>query len=417
MFTKIINHIKKLLHIFIGFLKRTQQPSKKTFLPHQVFCKNDSIKLVSSSSVVLHIETSEIDGYFFESRKHTNIKKYVNAFIEDYFLLYCNDYPEKESDKKFILNSIKNRKNFKKFISMGVKLYNVQSGCMTFLNTGDGTAIGLETRNADAELIKRLQKFVGQYAWCQLNSYNTNKSVRRNAFQVEEANAALATLEISKLLNLDYLIPQAHFMTLNIDNTKSLFGLFIKSADGTSILPYNSDERKAKITPSLQRDLSNLNILDVITHEQDHSPNNYNVIMDNNGLVTGIHAFDNKGNGTFFLRSTLDFQTFKNCSSFIRPDGTINRPYISNEVFTQLKQITPKKIYASLHKNLNLLQIFFCWKRVQVLIKSIEKTLSEKNDFSLLDKTQWSDETIKTELNGAYGKTYLISFYSDVFLY
>ena len=140
--------------------------------------------------------------------------------------------------------------------------------------------------------------------------------------------------------------------------------------------------------------------------------------MDNDGFVTGIHSFDNKGNGTFFLKRTLDFPTFKNCSSFVNSDGTINRPYISNDVYKQIKQLTPHKIYHSLHNYLNIFQVFFCWKRIQALIEAIEKSIAnEEKALILLEKNEWSEHTLKTELSGVYGKTYLISFYSDVFLY
>lgn len=417
MFVKIINYIKKFLYFFMGILNRTHQPKNTDTIINEISCKHSSVKMLSSSSVVLHIETDDVDGFFFECRKHTDIKKYVKAFIDDYFLLYCEDYPEKDDDKTFILNSLKKPENFKKFITMGSKLYNVQSGCMSFLNTGDGTAVGLETQNEDTNRIKRLQKFVGQYAWCQLNSYNANKYIRKNSLQTQEANVASATLKIAKLLNLDYLIPESHYTTLNIVDKKSLFGFFVKTADGCSILPYTSEERKSKITPSLQYDLTNLNVLDVITYEQDHSPNNYNVIIDDSGLVTGIRAFDNKGNGTFALKRTIDFKTFKKAASFMNSDGTINRPFISNEVYISLKQITLHEVYKALNRHLNPLQIYFCWKRIQALITAIDKSLEKKKDFTLLKANEWSEETISKELSGSYGKTYLVSFYSDVLLY
>lgn len=415
MRNKITNYIKIILSFLAGLLKRPSRLKKSVCASKELYCDKDSFKVISSSSVVLHVVTSELDGYFFECRKHTNIKKYVKSFIDDYFNIFCDDYPEKDADKEFIFKSLQNPQNFKKFISMGRKLYNLKSGCMEFLNTGNGAAIGLET--TESELIKRLQKFVGEYAWCQLNSFYTNKYIGKNAFQNKEAAAALATYEISKLLGLEYMLPQANYITLNIDNKKSLFGLFIKTAEGCSILPFNSDERKGKITPLLQRDLSSLNVLDVITHEQDHSPNNYNVVMDENGLVTGVSAFDNKGEGTFFLSESLDFQTFKYCSSFIKPDGLINRPYISKELFEQIKQITPEMLFKKLKGILNPLQIFFCWKRINNLTTTIEKTLTKQNKFLLLSTTDWSEKTVEDELSGDYGKTYLISFFSDVFLY
>lgn len=414
---KFMNFIKRILSLFANALKHPVQPKKAINSSKEFFCNTSSYETISSSSVVLHIKTEELDGYFFECRKHTDIKKYVKKLIDDYFLLFCTDYPEKDDDKKFIIKSLEKPNNFKKFVSMGQKLYNVQSGCMEFLNTGNGAAIGLDTFNTDSERVKRLQKFVGQYAWCQLNSYKTNKNVGKNAFQTKEANAALASYEIAKLLKLEYMLPEAYYIKLNVDNKKILFGLFVKVAEGCSILPFTSEERKAKITPMLQRDLSNLNVLDVITHEQDHSPNNYNVITDKDGFVTGISAFDNKGEGTFFLRNTLDFQTYKYCSSFIGSDGLINRPYISKNLFEQLNRISKKTLNDKLKDVLNPLQILFCWKRILTLIETINQTVANKKNFSLLEQSAWSDVTVSEELSGAYGKTYLISFFSDVFLY
>ena len=188
MLFKLLKQLKALLLFLTRFLRRPCKPKKFVRAPKEYFCHRESIKVISSSSVVLHVVTPEIDGYFFECRKHVKIKKYVTAFIDDYFSFYCDDYPEKNDDKKFILNSLKKPENFKKFIFMGRKQYAIDSGCMEFLNTGNAAAVGLETQ--DPQLIKRLQKFVGQYAWCQLNSFITNQNSATNTFENKEASAA-----------------------------------------------------------------------------------------------------------------------------------------------------------------------------------------------------------------------------------
>lgn len=153
-------------------------------------------------------------------------------------------------------------------------------------------------------------------------------------------------------------------------------------------------------------------LMDVVTHEMDHQPNNYFVIFDDSEKAIDVSIFDNNGAGTFCMKSEISFSDYKNCSEFLNSDGTVNRPFLPLETVNALKKISPLKLYKSLHRYLSIAHIIFTWIRIKKVKKAIKKTVRERKDF-LITTEQWNADTIKEELSGKYGKTYLISYLED----
>jgi hypothetical protein len=138
--------------------------------------------------------------------------------------------------------------------------------------------------------------------------------------------------------------------------------------------------------------------------------------MNDNGYITGISAFDNKSSACFPLHKNIDFVSFKNCSPIINKDGLINRPFLSKTTTDLLEALSLKDLYSALKNILTPIQILFTWKRISLLKDAIRKTAKVNSNFIISDN-EWSKATIEKELDETYGKTYLMSFYSDVFLY
>ena len=74
---------------------------------------------------------------------------------------------------------------------------------------------------------------------------------------------------------------------------RSRIGYIMEDAGGVNALELTPEERLKRITPKLQKELINLNVLDYLCGMVDHSPGNYNVLLDEKGMFSGVRCFDN----------------------------------------------------------------------------------------------------------------------------
>ena len=202
------------------------------------------------------------------------------------------------------------------------------------------------------------------------------------------------------------------FQTKNNSELVVIFGNFMEKAHGICAMDIPGHQRRALLTPDFQRAMLNMNLLDVITHEQDHSPNNYNVVMDDSGLAAGISVYDNNGVGTFSMSIGIDYETYKRCSSFLRADGTVNRPCLDKTVANAVMLLTWKEVKDTLSPWLSKTAVWCTWNRIVALQRAIKRSIEINPDF-LLDRESFAEESIEDELSGRYGKTYLVSFLQD----
>ena len=217
----------------------------------------------------------------------------------------------------------------------------------------------------------------------------------------------LAARQFSLMLGLNN-TPNHFFARMNWEGN-IYRGIFQEQADGINIIPIEHSLRREMITPAFQRSLSNLNIMDVLTREQDHSPNNYRVKVDSEGNAIGVDAFDNNGAGTFSHKTSIEFTTFKGCSPIVNKSGTMNRPFLDEELISCLNQLSLYDLFFGLSEYLSISAIFALWYRMKKLMRAVAKAPSG----AILKPTEWSDLTIQEELSGKYGKTYLVSFIED----
>ena len=153
----------------------------------------------------------------------------------------------------------------------------------------------------------------------------------------------------------------------------------------------------------LQRELLNLNLLDVICNQPDHGPNNYNVYRTNDACT--VCAFDNDNEQTFFPFFQIN-HSLSGCSPFIDGNGILNRPGLDAETVNKLNGLNMKAFKRRLKPYLNRLQLLALCARIKKLRKAIGHTCAI-DDGLLKDAEDWDERILKKELNGAYGKTYL----------
>ena len=224
---------------------------------------------------------------------------------------------------------------------------------------------------------------------------NITKGKKHSFFS---AVKAISSQIVAEELGLEHLITTAKWCNIDFGNGESLFGLLSNCAEGSRMIDSN-----IQADASLQRELLNLNLLDVICHQTDHGPNNYNIYQ-NNG-EWNVCAFDNDNPSTFFPIFSIDM-VLSRCSPFVNKSGIINRPYMDKDVSHKLLNLDIKRINNRLKPYLNFIARRALIKRIQLLQKAVIKTKEGNNSF-LLAKDDFNELTIKEELSGKYGMTYL----------
>lgn len=189
-------------------------------------------------------------------------------------------------------------------------------------------------------------------------------------------------------------------------------GVLQSPADGFCIMPVSKTRRLELLSPVFQREINDLNVLDALCYETDHSPNNYNVTAGPDGRLRSLCVFDNNGLGTFACRSSLLFTTQKKLSPIVTEGGCVNRPHLSRETAERLEKLRLGTLYSHMRHYLKPIPIVFLYLRTRRLKRAIRRSARRDPAF-LLPEDGWSEESLRQELSGAYGKTYLLGFLQD----
>lgn len=239
------------------------------------------------------------------------------------------------------------------------------------------------------------------FVWCMrsvANKYQTLKIVRGKCYSYFYAVRAVSSHIVAEELGLSHMIARPYWCRLRISDGQTLLGVLSESAPG---------DRMKDIDPicdsKLQRELLNLNLLDVICNQPDHGPNNYNMCR-LNGACT-VCAFDNDNEQTFFPFFRIN-RSLSGCSPFIDSKGILNRPGLDAETVNKLNGLDMKVFKRRLKPYLNWLQLLALGARIKRLKKAIENTCAI-DDGLLKNAEDWDERILNKELNSAYGKTYL----------
>lgn len=253
-----------------------------------------------------------------------------------------------------------------------------------------------ETPNCDEKLLakfllsdidKSLYDLAVYFIWYMRSAATRFKSMKIACGKKHSFFAAVRSISsriVAEELGLSRMITDARLCRLRLGK-ESILGVLSDSAAGTRM-----SDTAIKPCGVFQKELTSLALLDAICNQPDHGPNNYNVCAD--GTVC---AFDNDNPRTFFPTTGV--------SSVLTSNGMINRPLLDKKLAEKLAQLDKKSLNNRLKPYLNLLQRKALFSR----INKINKAIIKSGVAFLADDTQWSDATVKEELSGKYGNTYL----------
>lgn len=251
------------------------------------------------------------------------------------------------------------------------------------------------------ELPEAARDIAVYFIWCirgaALN-LRTQKIVRGEQYSFFGAVRAMASWIVAKHLGIAHMITKTCFCELDIAGSFGMFGTISDAAPGVRMI-----DTSVPMSGELQRELVNLNALDLILYQVDHGINNYNVYI--NGDTVSVCAFDNDNPTTLFPTRNIK-RSFSGCSPLINKNGFIDRPYFDRDLAERINNIDTSSLKKELKPYLNFIQISALISRIKQLNCAIKKTESMHHGF-LLSADSWSVQTALDEINGAYGVTYL----------
>lgn len=356
-----------------------------------------------TNNIIKFTKSNEV-FFFKEARERCGLRKYINKCVHEFFTDVCID-PQLESE---IFESLQNKKTFKKLINLGDKAQN-NSLFNAYLTSNDERFLNLPAVTEDKEGI--LRKFVF-YIYGEITNYRYNFGVKKDSRQTFLAVRSLSVKKLADMLSLGYMIPCCCYVKMRLKRVEK-YGVLAREADGEDVSRIPYIERQKFVTPSLLRELTSLNILDVLCNDDDHRVNNYHTVTDDENKYVSVMSFDNDAPKVFFPSAKVRFKHSANCSCLIDRRGLINRPHMDRGLAEAVLKLT-KKSLKNFRNYLNSLQRSFLWIRIRKLQSAILKTIKTNPSF-LLEKDGWTAEHIKEDLSGKYGKTYLVSFLTDYY--
>lgn len=236
-----------------------------------------------------------------------------------------------------------------------------------------------------------------------MRSGTTGWKGEKGSYECYNACRSIGSSKIAELLGAKSIYTSANLIRLKIGDIEEI-GVLSNKAPGIRAL-----DTKAAPTPSLQCQLSTLNIIDALCYQPDHWINNYNVVLDDNGKAVDVCAFDNDNGKTFSPFGGINISCYHGGGSFINKQGLIAMPHLDKNIAKRLLALSFKEVKKTLSPYLNTLQLFAIRYRLFLLKKYIKKTSVARHNF-LLSPSEFNECTLADELSGKYGHTYLFQY-------
>lgn len=239
------------------------------------------------------------------------------------------------------------------------------------------------------------------FLWYMRNSaaeYRTLRLARGEQYSYFSAVRSVAGRIVAEALEVSSLMTTAEFCRLVLDNGAERFGVLSPAADGSRM-----KDTDVPMTGSLQRELLNLNLLDMVCFQTDHGVNNYNV-FERDGAYA-VCAFDNDNPYTFLPIPTIR-RNFLGCSSLVDRDGYLYRPLVDQQLFRNIQNLNVNGLKKQLKPYLNRWQRWALGVRIRKIQTMLNRSVRRMPTLAVGDAA-WNDQTVAEELSGRYGTTYL----------
>lgn len=168
-------------------------------------------------------------------------------------------------------------------------------------------------------------------------------------------------------------------------------------------------------TPSLQKSMSTLQIMDWISGQVDRHKGNYFIQRDAQGKMTGVTGIDND----FAFGRTAGGGNY---GAYTVQDGRLNIPHMDKDLAMRIMALTPDTIQLFLGDILDPQLTDACWGRVKQLQDAIQAELADTDSKVFIDKDEdWNEDTHRdfmatagaTRLDDLKRSNYYANFMAD----
>ena len=235
----------------------------------------------------------------------------------------------------------------------------------------------------------------------------------------------VATSRVAALLGIGDLVAESQTAEITDESTGQTMrgNIMKKSRYNTSGKEYRTNHMMAKgkndakafgenrkidmslnmnVTGGFQRDLCNLQVLDVICGQQDRHDNNYFVGVNESGELSGVQGIDN--DGAFGLAETsLEKRHQGHAAAIYDKKGNMSIPFMDKNLAQRIEQLDPEMIRFALKDLLKDDEIEATIDRLNKTREAIARQRRE-DPSRLLDDDEWNDDTAQRLIDDAWEK-------------
>ena len=202
----------------------------------------------------------------------------------------------------------------------------------------------------------------------------------------------VATSRIAELLGLENLVAKSRTVDILDQATgQTIRGNLMDQAEGKEYSKVENAITENKIDPGFIRDLTNLQVLDILCGQVDRHRNNMLYKTDDQGTVIGVQGIDNDGAfGTNTDVASAKNPYRKDLRVFDPETLEMIIPFMDDGLATRIEQLDSATIRYVLKDLLTDEEIEATGKRLDLLQKGIKKARDEHSDRFLKEEKDWT---------------------------
>ena len=233
-------------------------------------------------------------------------------------------------------------------------------------------------------------------------SYTIRDLGLRGDEKVNMTRRNVATSRVAALLGVGNLVAKSETAEIYDEASGTVIrGNLMAKAEGVSPgkefmaknkMEKGADTLKVSATGGFQRDLCNLQVLDIICGQIDRHADNFYVSLNVNGELAGLQAIDNDASfgteerlGTLMDAGRYDREVFSD-------DGEMTMPYMDKNMAERIESVDPEMIRFALKDLLKDKEIEAVVNRLNKTKAGIRKNRAERPE-RFLEDHQWNDDT------------------------
>lgn len=233
----------------------------------------------------------------------------------------------------------------------------------------------------------------------------------------------VATSRFAALLGLDYLVAKSESVEVYDEATNQIIrGNLMEKADGIEAKKFLPEFKKNHsvgtsmfATAKAQKDLVNLQVLDVLCGQMDRHDGNFMIQVEGGDTITGIKGIDNDasfGNNVDVVLMDRNGKERHDRRVYDIENGKMALPYMDKNLAERILVLEPDVIRFALKGLISDREIESAIIRLNMMKKAIATTKNKQPE-RFLEEDQWNEETAQTMIKQEWKARSLMRGYQD----